>query len=604
MQLKSIVGVLALLAMCACGSSAERPNVILIVADDLGWADLGCYGSTFHRTPNLDRLAAEGMRFTDAYAACPVCSPSRVALLTGCMPQRFQITDWLPGRTDRPDQRLLRPKLNQALPLEATTLTEMLKAAGYATAHIGKWHLGGKGFSPREQGFDLNIGGDASGSPLSYFAPFGTKQSNGSYRYMPGLEQASEGEYLTDRYTSEAEKFIAAHAAEPFFVYLPHNAVHIPLQAKREMIEKYAKGPQPGKQSNATYAAMLESLDEGVGRIIAKLRELKLDRKTLVVFTSDNGGLSVLEGGPDPVTINSPLREGKGYLYEGGIRIPLLVWQPGIVAEGKVCRAPVSGQDILPTVCELAGIPLPDPIDGVSFKPQLSGSQEAVHEELGWHYPHYSNQGGKPGGAIRVGDLKLIEFYETGRRELFDVRSDLSESRNLSQDRPGDVERLAKRLAAWREKVGALMPTPNPDFKPNPEAADGTITMHARTADVFGSMLRYEPLPHKNTLGYWVNADDYATFEFTVVHPGKFALVALQGCGSGQGGSVVTFGVGDQTLEMTVEDTGHFQNFKERLVGRLSLDKPGRYTLRVAAKTKAKAAVMDLRQVVLKPVEP
>jgi arylsulfatase A-like enzyme len=590
---------LSLFAVLACATLAwsdePRPNVVLIVADDLGWADLECYGSTFHSTPHLDRLAADGMRFTDAYAACPVCSPSRAALMTGCYPQRFQITDWLPGRGDRPDQRLNRPKLRQELPLEAVTLAEVLKDAGYVTVHIGKWHLGGKGFSPREQGFDRNIGGDQTGTPRSYFAPFRNKDG-----VMPGLEDAPEGQYLTDRYALEAEQFIAANKERPFFLYLPHNGVHTPLRAKQEMIDKYPQEGGLGKQSNPVYAAMLESVDDSVGRIVAKLDELKLTDHTLILFTSDNGGLATLEGMKAPATFNGPLREGKGYLYEGGIRVPLLVKLPKTIAAGKTNSVPVSSQDLLPTICEICQVKPLGKIDGRSFAPQLKGSNEPVHDALYWHYPHYANQGSEPGGAIRENNFKLIEYYENGRRELFNVKSDVSESRNLAAEQPELVARLAKRLDDWRKDVGALMPTPNPDFVPNPPAADGTITMHARTAEVHGVMLRFEPLPHKDTLGFWVNEKDYATFEFTVREPGKFVLEAWQGCGGGQGGSVVEFSVGDQKLEMTVEDTGHFQNFKPREVGQLSFEKPGRYTLSVKAKTKAKAAVMDLRQVVLK----
>lgn len=595
---------LAFLWVLASGSAAivaaegPPPNVVLILADDLGWADLGCYGSTFHRTPNLDRLAADGMRFTDAYAACPVCSPTRCALMTGCYPQRYQITDWLPGRNDRPDQKLRRPQLRQELPLEAVTLAEVLKKSGYATALIGKWHLGGEGFEPQNQGFDLRIGGDKSGTPKSYFAPF--KLNN---RFMPGLEEAPEGQYLTDRYTLEAEKFITSHQDEPFFLYLPHNAVHTPLRGKPELVKKYSQEGGLGKQSNPVYAAMLESLDEGVGRVVAKLEELKLTDKTLVIFTSDNGGLATLEGMKAPATINSPLREGKGYLYEGGVRVPLIAKWPKQIGAGSQCGVPVITQDLFATICAVCRTTPPDKIDGRDICPQLKGSTENVHDALYWHYPHYANQGGKPGGAIRAGDFKLVEYYENGRRELFNVKQDISESRNLAAEQPEVVKDLAAKLDAWRKEVGALMPTPNPDYTPNPQEKDGVITMHARAAEVHGVMLRYEPLPHKETLGFWVNEQDYATLEFTVKEPGQFTLEALQGCGTGQGGSVVEFSVGDQKLEMTVEDTGGFQSFKPRDVGQIAIDKPGRYTLTVKPKSKANAAVMDLRRVVLRPVK-
>jgi len=593
---------LLLLASTLC-FAAEKPNVVLILADDLGWADLACYGSKFHKTPHLDRLAAAGMRFTDAYAACPVCSPTRAALMTGCYPQRFELTDWLPGRADRPDQKLRRPRLRQHLPLEATTLAEALKSAGYTTALIGKWHLGGEGFSPREQGFDLNIGGDHTGTPLSYFAPFKRKEPGGKERFMPGLEEAPAGEYLTDRYAAEAVEFIEAHQDKPFFLYLPHNGVHTPLRAKQDVVDKYPQQIVLGKQSNPVYAAMLESVDDSVGRIVRKLDELKLADNTLLIFTSDNGGLATLEGMKTPATINSPLREGKGYLYEGGVRVPLIVKWPRTVATGKECNVPVITPDLFATICEVCGAKSPDKIDGRSILPQLKGSTEPVHDALYWHYPHYANQGSKPGGAIRVGDYKLIEYYENGRRELFNVKDDISESRNLAEDMPILVERLAVRLEGWREDVGALMPTPNPDYVPNPQAGDGTITLPARTAEVHGVMLRYEPLPHKDTLGYWVRAEDYATFEFTVKQPGEFEVEALQGCGTGLEGSDVEFSVGDQKLTLTIADTGGFQNFQPRTVGSVKITTPGRYTLTVRPKSKAKSAVMDLRQVVLRPVQ-
>src|SRR5579885_181171 len=267
--------------------AADRLNVVVIVTDDLGYSDLACYGSRYHRTPNLDRLARDGVRFTDAYAACPVCSPTRAALLTGKYPARLNLADWLPGRPDRPDQRLLRPAISQQLPLEEITLAEALKAAGYATGHVGKWHLGGKGFEPQRQGFDVNVGGDQAGSPRSYFAPFRAGKSG---PFIPGLEKAPDGEYLTDRLTAEAEKFIERHRDRPFFLYLAHYAVHIPLRARADTIARYKKGNRPGEQGNPIYAAMVESVDESVGRVLKKLDHLKLSERTLVVFTSDNGG--------------------------------------------------------------------------------------------------------------------------------------------------------------------------------------------------------------------------------------------------------------------------------------------------------------------------
>jgi arylsulfatase A len=578
-------------------AAAATHNVVLIVADDLGWADLGCYGSTYHKTPHLDRLAANGMRFTQAYAAAPVCSPTRAALMTGRHPARLGITDWLPGRPDRPDQKLLRPPLVTELPADVPTLPALLKKAGYTTGLIGKWHLGGKGAGPLDRGFDVNVGGNQAGSPVSYFAPYKAKDG----RFIPGLEESPEGEYLTDRLATEAEKFLDAHKDKPFFLYLPHYAPHIPMKAKADLVAKYKPG-QPGRQGNPVYAAMLESLDDAVGRVLKKLDDLKLADNTLVIFTSDNGGLCTLEGPDTPPTINAPLREGKGYLYEGGLRVPLIVKWPGFVKPGSVTTIPVVGTDLFPTLLDIGSVAPPEHLDGLSLLPLLEGGilgRDTVY----FHYPHYSNQGGKPGGAIRAGDWKLVEFYENNRRELFDLKADPGENRNLAAEKPDVVKELAAQLAAWRTRVGAKMPKPNPDYLPNPPTKDGTIVMHARTAEVHGTMLRYEPLPHKTTLGYWVNASDWASFEFTVAQPGAFTVEVLQGCGKGQGGSEVEVAVGEQVLKFTVEDTGHFQNFKARDIGTVKIDKAGRHTLTIKPVKKATAAVMDVRQVTLKPVK-
>ncbi len=583
-------------------AAAPKPNFIFFLIDDLGRNDLGCYGSKFYRTPNLDRIATQGMKFTDAYSACPVCSPTRASIMTGKYPARLHLTDWLPGRGDLPAQRLARPTIKQQLALEEVTLAERLKAAGYVTAHVGKWHLGGEGFEPQKQGFDINIAGDHTGTPMSYFAPFGGKAKDGKQRAMRGLEQANDGEYLTDRLTTEAEKIIAANKDKPFLLYFAHYAVHTPMKAKPETIAKYAQvAGKAGQQTNAIYAAMMESMDESIGRILKQLEDLKLADNTYVFFTSDNGGLATLEGPSTPATINSPLREGKGYLYEGGIRVPLLVRGPGIKAGSTTTNA-ISSVDYFPTILELAGLAAPtaeDKVDGVTLVPLLNSGTNAPRP-LFWHYPHYSNQGGKPGGAIRDGDFKLIEFYETGRVELFDLKS--GENRNLAEDpaHTARVKTMVGKLDAWRIKTGAQMMQPNPAYRPSPQAADGTITMLGKHADVFGPMLRFEPLPHKNTLGYWVNPTDWASWEFEVVKPGKFTMEITYGCGNGSGGSEVEFAVGAQKLLFKVEQTGGFQAFVKREIGELTFDKPGRYTLTVKPKSKPGPAVMDLPQVVLK----
>ncbi|MFM9068696.1 MAG: sulfatase-like hydrolase/transferase [Planctomycetota bacterium] len=577
-------------------AKAARPNVIIVMLDDLGWADLGCYGSKFHRTPRIDQWATTGTRFTQAYAACPVCSPTRAALQTGKWPARLQLTDWLPGRPDRPDQRLKRPELRQQLPLDEVTLAERLQAAGYATAHIGKWHLGGVGFEPTRHGFSLNIACDHTGTPLSYFAPY-----RAGDRVMPGLEQAPPNEYLTDRLSDEALRFVDQHRDQPFFLHLAHYAVHTPMSAPESSVAEFpAAGPFRGQQNNPTYAAMLAAVDKGFGRIVDRLRELQLTERTIIVFTSDNGGLATTEGPRTPATSNAPLRDGKGFLYEGGIRVPLVFSGPGIRA-GETAAFPTSTVDLLPTLLSLCQVADDLPRDGVNLQPTLAGAAQPAREALFWHYPHYANQGSRPGGAIRQGDYKLIEFYETGRHELFQVAADMSETRNLAEQEPDRVKQMAQKLAEWRQSVAAQMPTPHPDYRPHLPDAEGRIVLPARTADVHGVMLRYEPMPHKNTLGFWVRKEDWAEWAIEVTKAGSYELEVHQGCGNGSGGAQVDWSIGDQTVSMTVQETGGFQNFVPRRIGTLKFTQPGRYTLTVKPQTKPGPAVMDVRQVVLHP---
>jgi arylsulfatase A-like enzyme len=595
-----------LLACCsfiaiACDDVAAReaaesgiPNVVLFVADDLGWADVGSNGSSFHRTPHIDRLASDGMRFTRAYAACPVCSPTRAALMTGQYPARLRLTDWIPGNRQFASRRLLRPEFRQELPLEEVTIAEQLQAAGYVTAQIGKWHLGGEGYEPTRQGFDLGIAGDGLGSPRSYFAPYVGRDG----RSIPGLEEAPAGEYLTDRLTSEAEQFIEANRNRPFFLYLPHFAVHTPLKAKEDKIAKYRAAPKPpGLQNNPIYAAMVESMDESLGRIVARLDALGLSENTLVVFTSDNGGLATLEGPNTPATNNAPLREGKGYLYEGGIRVPLIVKWPGHIKAGVTSDVPTSSIDIPPTIAAACHAPFEKRLEGVSLLPVLEQSGESPARDLYWHYPHYSNQGGKPGGAIVSGNYKLIEFYEDGRRELFDLSQNASESKNLIEREPQRAAQLARRLATWLHSVNADMPTPNPDYTPDGQDKQGHVLLPGKNARIHGVMLRYEPLPHKNTLGFWTRVNDWASWDFQIDRPGTFEIEILQGCGPGSGGSQVDFTVDERTITTTVEETRGFQDFVARRIGTIELARPGRYTLSVKPRSRPGAAVMDLRQV-------
>lgn len=439
-----------------CAAEASRPNIVFILVDDLGWADVGCFGSKFYETPNIDRLATQGMRFTDAYAACAVCSPTRASIMTGKYPARLHLTDWIAGEGDAPNHALLVPKWQKFLPLEEVTIAEALKPAGYVCASIGKWHLGGPKYFPEHQGFDGNVAGSDLGHPPSYFWPY-----EGRNNSLPGLKTGGhQGEYLTDRLTDAAEHFIEQNKDRPFFLYFAHYAVHVPLQAKPAVVAKYRAKAPPGGQTNAVYAAMVESVDDSVGRILRKLEELGIAANTVVVFMSDNGGLW-----PES-TSNAPLRAGKGYPYEGGIRGPLIIKWPGTTQPGATCSVPVSSIDFFPTLLEIAGAKSSEPVDGRSLVPLLKQAGSLDREALFWHYPHY--WGGnrvRPFGAVRAGDWKLIEFYETMGVELYNLKDDLGETRDLAKEKPAKAAELHERLHQWRQSVNAQMPTPNPDFK-------------------------------------------------------------------------------------------------------------------------------------------
>lgn len=422
------------------------PNILLMLIDDWGASDAGCYGSTFYSTPNVDRLASEGMRFTQAYSACTVCSPSRAAILTGQYPARLRITDFIPGHR-HPHARFLPPNWTQFLPHSTTTIAEALKARGYATASIGKWHLGGPEFYPERQGFDVNIGGTHAGSPRSYFSPYNN----------PMLPDGPKGEYLTDRLTNETLGFIERNRARPFFAYVPHFAVHTPLQAPDALTSRYSS--QTDAQGHAKYAAMIESMDTGLGRVLKQLRSLGVEHNTLIILTSDNGGLS-------RSTKNLGLRAGKGTAYEGGVRVPLIVRWPGQVKPGSECHTPVMGLDLFPTVLRMAGVRTAPPNDGEDLTPLLTQRGALKRDALFWHYPHYHNQGGTPYSALRQGDRKLIHYYEDDRAELYDLKSDPEELADLSAKQPAEAGRLRKRLDAWRAQVQAQAPVPNPNHDP------------------------------------------------------------------------------------------------------------------------------------------
>lgn len=472
------ITILAPFVLPPSSRAAERPpNVVFFLVDDLGQRDLACYGSTFYETPNIDRLAKDGARFTDAYAACPVCSPTRASILSGQWPQRTGVTDYI-GAPMKPDQwkrntKLLPASYTDRLALDSPTLAKSMKAAGYATFFAGKWHLGPQGWWPENQGFDINRGGIDRGGPYGgkgYFSPYDN----------PRLSDGPEGEHLPDRLASETVKFIEANKDKPFFAYFSFYSVHTPLMPREDLRKKYEKkqaklgvrttwgreGEREVRQvqEHAVYAAMVEAMDLAVGKVLAKIDALGLRENTIVIFTSDNGGLSTSEGSP---TSNLPLRGGKGWVYEGGIREPLVVRWPAVVRAGGVIGTPVSSPDFFPTLLEIAGAK-PQPgqtLDGVSLVPVLKG-RSLPERSLFWHYPHYGNQGGAPNAAVRRGDYKLIEWFEDGKVELFKLTEDLGEQHNLAAKQPDRVAALREELHTWQKSVGAKFPTPNPRYDP------------------------------------------------------------------------------------------------------------------------------------------
>ena len=497
----------------------NTPNVIFFLVDDLGWSDVGCYGSEFYETPNIDKLASEGVRFTDAYSSCHVCSPTRASILTGKYPASLNLTDWLPGRRDFPFQKLKNVEINQHIPYDISTLPKMLKNNGYKTAIIGKWHLGEDDASALKQGFELQLPDWNKGWPKEgYYFPYG----------MKGLEVGTEGEYLTDRMTDEAIKYIEHNKETPFFLYLSHFAVHDPIEGRTDLVEKYSnklKGTDPPagepfiletnpdeknpitrtalysllgdkkyngykifsnesvkikqNQDNVEFAGMVGSMDESLGRIMKKLKELELDQNTVVIFYSDNGGMSAAnfyyperkisknELDKAFATSNLPLRGGKGWMYEGGIRVPLIIKWPGKGLQGVVSIVPVTSPDFFPTILEMTGIKQEsnDQKDGKSIVPLLKGDQGLGREAIYWHFPHYSNHGNQsPGGAVRSGDYKLLEYYENNTVQLFNLSEDPGEQNDLSAKEPDRVNKLYLLLTNWRNKVNAKMMFPNSEY--------------------------------------------------------------------------------------------------------------------------------------------
>ena len=442
----------------ASSSGSPPPNIVFILLDDMGWTDLGCYGSDLYETPAIDRLAEEGMRFSDAYAACTVCSPSRAAVLTGNYPARIHLTDWIHGH-GRPKAKLLPPEWTHHLPLSERTFARVLGENGYACAHIGKWHLGSEEYWPLEHGFDLNIGGYEKGQPPSYFYPY--ERPNSGNPRIPTLEGGVEGEYLTDRLTDEAVRFIEDNAEKPFCLYLSHYAVHTPIQSKEEWTRYYQERVQEGgRHQNAAYAGMIHSVDEGVARLLETLERTGVSDRTLIVFTSDNGGLM-------RITTNDPLRAGKGSAYEGGVRVPLIARWPDGIDPGTVCAEPVSGVDFFPTILEMCGAE-PERVDGVSLAPLFDDpSARLDREAVYWHYPHYHPGGASPYATVRAREWKLVEFYEDDSAQLYHVAEDIGERDDLAAKEPARAKRMREMLLDWRADVRAQMPVPNPNYEPD-----------------------------------------------------------------------------------------------------------------------------------------
>ncbi|MDX1283812.1 MAG: sulfatase [Draconibacterium sp.] len=472
MSIRSLSIILLLSFLISCSTKQQQPNFVFILVDDLGWADVKCnYPASFYDTPNIDKLAESGVRFTNAYAANPVCSPTRAALMTGKHPNRVDITDWIPG-SDPKNRPLLGPQDRENLALEEVTLAEKLKDNGYKTCFVGKWHLGHEGHFPEDQGFDINIGGHHRGSPPGgYYSPYKN----------PKLANGPEGEYLPDRLTNESINFISDNKENPFLLYLAFYTVHTPIQASKKHIEKYQQKRDalnldtvPHKkegdgwtkmiQENAAFASMVEAMDENVGRILTALEAQGLDENTWVIFTSDNGGLSTLRRKNAP-TNNGPLRAGKGWCYEGGIRVPLIIKGPEVSGPGRIAEQPAVSMDYFTTILNLANVEH-EKNDGENLLPVLTENKSLNRDELFWHFPHYHGSTWKPGSALRKGDWKLVVHYEDERTELFNLAEDPGEINNISEENPEKTDELRAILDMKLADTDAKFPVPNPDYNP------------------------------------------------------------------------------------------------------------------------------------------
>ena len=498
-QIACIISIVLIGLTAYSQNKKQQPNIILILADDLGWADLTSYGSSFYETPNLDKLASKGTRFTQYYATSPVCSPTRACILTGKYPVKTGVTDWIKGRQENgkamPYEKLIAQATAYQLALEENTISEYALANGYQTFLAGKWHLGEEEkYWPEYQGFQINKGGWSKGSPTGrindstggFFTPYNN----------PKLKDGPAGEYLTNRLTNECLAFIDSNKNKPFFMMYSLYAVHNPLQAPADLIKKYqAKQKQLNiaaanrfakdedwmknesgwnkrlVQDNAVYAAMIENMDSNIGRILQKLGQLGIDDNTIVIFTSDNGGLSTAEGSP---TSNAPLRAGKGWLYEGGIRVPFIMYWKGMIKAGQVSDAVVNAADLYPTLAKAINpnYAKHPSIDGENILELLAKPASVQQRDIYWHYPHYSNQGGKPSSAIREGNYKLIYNYEDSTAELYNITKDISEKSNIANANGQIVKRLKQKLFQWLKETKALTPYRNTKYSSSviPEA--------------------------------------------------------------------------------------------------------------------------------------